>query len=124
MNKYYHVKSHDSHHSHHENSLVDPHETVAELSVFHYTEHIDSHKNIGILGSILLLLVFLKSIVSGFISPRLNKLIQVRTKTTFYRYIFVDPPPTLLRSMLFHAPPTVTPLIYYFRYIKNLYTIH
>lgn len=105
MNKYYHVESHDNHHSHHENSLVDPHETAAEVSVSHYIEHIDSHKNIGILGTILLLLVFLKSIGFSFVSPLLSKAIQVRAKTTFYRYIFVDPPPTLLRSMLFHAPP-------------------
>lgn len=104
MNKYYHVESHNTHH-HHENSLVDPHEVAVELSVFHYIEHIDSHKNIAILGSILLLLVFLKSIGLCFIAPRLNKLIQLRAKTTFYRYIFVDPPPTLFRSMLFHAPP-------------------
>lgn len=105
MNKYYHVESHDNHHYHHENSLVDPHETAAEVSVEHYIEHIDSHKNIGILGSILLLLALLKSIGFKFISSRLNKVIQLRAKTIFYRYIFVDPPPTLLRSMLFHAPP-------------------
>lgn len=105
MNKYYHVESHDNHHHHHENSLVDPHETATGISVIHYIEHIDAHKNIGILGSLLLLLVFLKSIALSFVSPRLNKIVQLRAKTTFYRYIFVDPPPTPLRSMLFHAPP-------------------
>lgn len=105
INKYYHVENHDNHHYHHENSLIDPHEIAAELSVLHYIEHVDSHKNIGILGSILLLLVFLKSIAFKFISPRLNKVIQLRAKTTFYRYIFVDPPPTPLRSILLHAPP-------------------
>jgi len=105
MNKYYHVESHDSHHSHHENSLVDPHEIAAELSVLHYVEHVDLHKNIGILGNILLLLVFLKSIAFKFISPRLNKVTQLRAKTIFYQYFFVDPPQTPLRSILFHAPP-------------------
>lgn len=107
MNKYYHVESHDSHHHqhHHENSLVDPHEIATELSVLHYIEHIDAHKNIGILGSLLLFLVFLKSVGLNFLSPLLSKIIQVRTKVTFNRYLFVDPPPTPLRSMLFHAPP-------------------
>jgi hypothetical protein len=105
MNQYYHVESHDNHHYHHENSLVDPHETAAEVSVVHYIEHIDSHKSIGILGSILLLFVLLRSIGFSFVSPLWDKVIQLRAKTTFYRYVFVDPPPTLLRSMLFHAPP-------------------
>lgn len=106
-NKYYHVEIHDNHHHqhHHENSLIDSHEIATELSVLHYIEHIDAHKNIGILGTFLLLLVFLKSVSLNLVSPLLSKIIQLRAKITFCRYLFVDPPPTPLRSMLFHAPP-------------------
>ena len=101
MNKYYHVENHDNHHHMHMNS----HEVATELSVFHYLEHIDSHENIGILGSILLLLVFFRSFGLNSVLLLRGKVIQLRIKTTFYQYVFVDPPPTLLRSILFHAPP-------------------
>ena len=101
MNKYHHVENHDNHHHIHVNS----HEIATEQSVFHYLEHMESHKNIGVLGSTLLLLVFFRSIGFNYILLLRGKVIQLRTKITFYQYIFVDPPPTLLRSILFHAPP-------------------
>ena len=101
MNKYCHIEKHANHDQMHTHS----HEHTAELSVIHYLEHIDAHEDIGILGSLFLLLVFFRSAGFQYILLLRGKVIQLRAKITFHQHIFVYPPPTLLRSILFHAPP-------------------
>lgn len=101
MDRHHHIEKHDDHTHIHINS----HEASAELSIFHYIEHIDFQKDIGILGGILSLLVLFKS-TNLYLFLRLQtKQVREQSKTIFYQYFFADPPPPPLRSVLFHAPP-------------------
>ena len=103
MNSHYHlhVENHDNHNHIHINS----HEGVAEQTSFHLAQNIDSQKNLCTLGGILLLLVLFKSRRLFFFQRLQTKVIQLLPENTFYTHIFVYSPPTLLRSILFHAPP-------------------
>ena len=101
MDKHYHVENHNDHtHIH-----IASHDASTELSVFHYIEHIDFQKDIGILSGILLLLVLFRSTNLYLFLLFQTKVIRLQSKSIFYQYFFVDPLPTPLRSILFHAPP-------------------
>ena len=103
MNSTYH--SHiDDHHDHY-HMAVDAHEIVAEDATLHYSEHTQYQENIGVMASILLLLVLFTKISPFLLLSLKNKVIQLVSITTFYRHIFIDPPPIITRYILFHAPP-------------------
>lgn len=104
MNSAYH--SHiDDHHDHY-HTEIEAHTITAGESTFHYSEHTEYQKNIGVLNSILLLVLLFTSVVFSCLWLFQKKAIPFIPKITFCKYIFIDPPPILTRYVLFHAPPT------------------
>ena len=103
LNSHYHIDIKDHHHEH-DGIHMSMSQSLEHMSL-HLAEHIDAQKSIGIIGSLVVLLLLLscKNLFFSFIVH--NNRIPSLAKTTFYNNVFVDPPTTLLRSILFHAPP-------------------
>ena len=109
MNSNYHF--HDTYTKNHHNNLhyhhhieVDFYDNTTQQSNFHHGEHTEYKNNIGIINSVLLVFLF-TGIVFSFLLFRQTKILRYNSKIIFCRYFFTYPPPTLIRYILFHAPP-------------------
>ncbi|MCF6339360.1 MAG: hypothetical protein L3J10_01220 [Sulfurimonas sp.] len=110
MNSNYHFhNSHiDNHHNnshYHHHIEVDFYDGTTEQSNLHHVEHTQYLENIGIISSVLLVLLFIGINFSFLLLPRTKVSAKQNSKILFCRYFFIYPPPILIRSILFHAPP-------------------
>ncbi len=106
MNSHSHTHVEDHHvQSHHDASNL--HTSISqsiEHMNLHLSGHVDLQKSFGIMSGIVLLILLMSQSFFFFIL-RKKKNILLSPKITYYDQIFIDPPTTLLQSILFHAPP-------------------
>ncbi len=110
MNSNYHF--HDTHtDNHHENFNyhhhieVDFYDIIIEQSNFHHAQHSHYLYNIGIISSVFLVLLFRGISFSLLLLLQIKVFAKHNFKIMFCKYLFIYPPPLLIRYILFHAPP-------------------